>query len=52
MSKQTVIPQTTVRYYDVKGTYRESRFHIKEELEAFQRRAVKAGAEIAEVVSA
>lgn len=51
MSKQTVIPQTTVRYYDPRGEYREARFHIKEELEAFQRRATKAGAEIAEVVS-
>lgn len=43
---QTVIPQTTVRYYDAKGVYREQRFHIKEELDAFTARAVKAGCQL------
>ncbi len=40
---QTIIPQTTVRYYDQTGTYREQRFNVKEDLEAFERRLAKAG---------
>lgn len=46
MSKQTVIPQATVRYYDAKGVYREARFHVKEDLEAFERRLARAGGQI------
>lgn len=44
--KQTVIPQTTIRYYDAGGTYREARFHIKEDMEAFERRLARAGGQI------
>lgn len=44
--KQTVIPQTTVRYYDPQGTYREARFCIKEDLEAFQARLARAGGQM------
>jgi len=44
--KQTFIPMTTVRYYDPKGTYREARFNVKEELEAFERRLARVGGQI------
>ncbi len=44
--KQTVIPQTTIRYYDAQGTYREARFHIQEDLAAFKARALKAGCQL------
>lgn len=50
MSK-TTIPQTTVRYYDQKGVYREQRFHIKEELEAFQRRLSTAGCQLVAIAA-
>ena len=43
---QTVIPLTTIRYYDPRGEYREARFQIKEELEAFQQRLARAGGQI------
>ncbi len=42
----TTIPMTTVRYFDSKGTYREARFHQKEELEAFTARLARAGGQI------
>jgi hypothetical protein len=45
MSK-TTIPMQTIRYYDAQGTYREARFHIKEDLEAFQTRLARAGGQI------
>lgn len=47
---KTTIPQTTVRYYDQRGVYREQRFHIKEDLEAFERRLKTAGCQIVAVV--
>jgi hypothetical protein len=49
MSKTTIIPQTTIRYYDRSGTYREQRFNVKEELEAFERRAAAAGIRLIEL---
>lgn len=45
------IPQTTVRYYDAKGTYREARFHNQKDLDAFRRRLEASGAQIIAVVS-
>lgn len=50
MSSKTHIPQTTVRYYDSKGVYRERSFHDKEDLEAFKARLIRSGAELVEGV--
>jgi hypothetical protein len=46
---QTIIPQQTIRYYDQTGTYREQRFNVKEDLEAFQRRLARAGIRVIEL---
>lgn len=40
------IAQTTVRYYDAKGTYREARFHDSKDLDAFLGRLAKAGGQV------
>jgi hypothetical protein len=45
------IPQTTVRYYDAKGTYREARFHDQKDLDGFLARLKKAGAYVVTVAA-
>lgn len=45
------IPQTTVRYYDSKGTYREARFHNQKDLDSFLGRLEKSGAEIVAIAA-
>lgn len=42
----TTIPLTTLRYYDAKGTYREARFHQKEELDNFKSKLARAGCQL------
>lgn len=44
--KQTIIPMTTVRYYDPKGVYREARFNVKEDYDAFMTRLARAGGQL------
>lgn len=45
------IQQTTVRYYDAKGIYREARFHNQKDLDAFLGRLAKAGGQIVTVAA-
>lgn len=45
------IAQTTVRYYDAKGVYREARFHNQKDLDAFLGRLAKAGGQVYEVAA-
>lgn len=51
MLDSMIIPQTTVRYYDAKGVYREARFHNKKDLDAFLGRLEKAGCQVYEVAA-
>lgn len=44
------IAQTTVRYYDAKGIYREARFHNQKDLDTFIQRLDNARGRIIEVV--
>ncbi len=50
MPKATTIPQHTVRYHDRAGAYREGRFHVQEELDAFLRRLSASGGKVYEIV--
>ena len=45
------IQQTTVRYYDPRGTYREARFHNQKDLEAFLGRLEKAGGQVVAIAN-
>jgi hypothetical protein len=45
------IAQTTVRYYDARGTYREARFHDQKDLDTFLGRLQKAGWLLVEVAA-
>lgn len=43
------IAQTTVRYYDAKGIYRERMFHDKDDLDSFLGRLSKTRAQVVSV---
>lgn len=51
MPKTTIIPQHTVRYHDRNGAYRENRFQVQEELDAFIQRLNRSGGKVYEIVS-